>query len=205
MRSSLFGMLVLVAWGMGFPGAIAAAQELPAAASVIPTGSKIATPAGWKYFCRRHQSGCAAWQAPVVINLTEKKWQTISVVNRTENLDIRPVDAGPQWHLPVGNRGDCKEYTLEKREKLLEAGFPASALLVTIVNDLAGELHMILVVKTDRGDFVLDNLSSGIVAWDKTGYMFLQQQAPEDPNLWRNFIAPGKDKIGDLSKNRPKS
>jgi len=55
---------------------------------------------------------------------------------------------------------------------------------MTIVRDLEGEGHAILTVKTDRGEFVLDNLSNEIRPWDATGYRFVKRQSQEDPNLW---------------------
>jgi predicted transglutaminase-like cysteine proteinase len=41
--------------------------------------------------------------------------------------------------------------------------------LMTIVRDLNGQGHAILTVKTDRGDFVLDNLSADVRPWSATG------------------------------------
>ena len=45
---------------------------------------------------------------------------------------------------------------------------------MTIVRDLNGEGHAVLTVKTDRGDFVLDNLSPDVRPWSATGYQVLQ-------------------------------
>ena len=55
---------------------------------------------------------------------------------------------------------------------------------MTIVRDLNGEGHAILTVKTDRGEFVLDNLRDEILPWDETGYRFIKRQAQDDPNVW---------------------
>ncbi|HMK88727.1 MAG TPA: transglutaminase-like cysteine peptidase, partial [Methylocystis sp.] len=57
-------------------------------------------------------------------------------------------------------------------------------LLMTIVRDLNGEGHAVLTVKTDRGDFVLDNLSEDVRPWSATGYTFFKRQAQDDPNVW---------------------
>ena len=88
------------------------------------------------------------------------------------------------WDYPLDGRGDCKVYALYKRKLLIERGFPRQALLMTIVHDREGQGHAILTVKTDHGDFVLDNLSDEIRAWDATGYTFLKRQAQDDPNVW---------------------
>ena len=55
---------------------------------------------------------------------------------------------------------------------------------MTIVRDLDGEGHAILTIKTDHGEFVLDNLTDEIRPWDATGYRFVKRQAQEDPNVW---------------------
>jgi len=52
------------------------------------------------------------------------------------------------------------------------------------VRDLDGEGHAILTVKTDRGEFVLDNLTDEIRPWDATGYRFVKRQSQSDPNVW---------------------
>ena len=88
------------------------------------------------------------------------------------------------WDYPVDGMGDCKIYALFKRKLLIERGFPRQALLMTIVRDLNGEGHAVLTVKTDRGDFVLDNLSETIRPWSATGYQFYKRQAQDDPNVW---------------------
>ena len=51
---------------------------------------------------------------------------------------------------------------------------------MTIVRDLDGEGHAVLTVKTDRGDFVLDNLTDEIRPWNATGYIY-KRQAQEIP------------------------
>ncbi|WP_163579344.1 transglutaminase-like cysteine peptidase, partial [Klebsiella pneumoniae] len=84
----------------------------------------------------------------------------------------------------VDGKGDCKIYALYKRKLLLDAGFPRQALLMTIVRDLNDEGHTILTVKTDRGDFVLDNLADQVRPWDVTGYNFLKRQSQQNPNIW---------------------
>src|SRR5947199_337812 len=58
------------------------------------------------------------------------------------------------------------------------------ALLMTVVKDLEGEGHAILTVKTDRGEFILDNLTDAIRPWDATGYTYVKRQAQDDPNIW---------------------
>jgi predicted transglutaminase-like cysteine proteinase len=39
-------------------------------------------------------------------------------------------------------------------------------------------------VKSDKGEFVLDNQNESIVAWTETGYRFVKRQSQSDPNVW---------------------
>ncbi len=58
---------------------------------------------------------------------------------------------------------------------------------MTIVRDLEGQGHAILTVKTDHGDFILDNLTDRIRPWTATGYRYLKRQSQQDPNVWVSF------------------
>jgi len=35
-------------------------------------------------------------------------------------------------------------------------------------------------VRTDRGDFILDNKTSAVLAWNQTGYVFVKREGQED-------------------------
>jgi predicted transglutaminase-like cysteine proteinase len=133
------------------------------------------------------------------LRLTAKTWNVLDRINRQVNDFIEPVSnldhwgtILDHWDYPVDGKGDCKIYALYKRKLLLEEGFPRQALLMTIVRDLEGEGHAILTVKTDHGEFVLDNLSGEIRPWNATGYRFVKRQSQEDPNLWVSIGEPGK-------------
>jgi predicted transglutaminase-like cysteine proteinase len=42
----------------------------------------------------------------------------------------------------------------------------------------------VLTVKTDKGEFVLDNQNEAVLHWSETGYRFVKRQSQTDPNLW---------------------
>ena len=41
-----------------------------------------------------------------------------------------------------------------------------------------------LTVKTDKGEFVLDNQNETSWLWSETGYRFVKRQSQSDPNVW---------------------
>ena len=39
-------------------------------------------------------------------------------------------------------------------------------------------------VKSDKGEYILDNQTDDIVLWSDTGYRFVKRQSQSDPNVW---------------------
>jgi predicted transglutaminase-like cysteine proteinase len=73
---------------------------------------------------------------------------------------------------------------LLKRRMLMQAGWPRQALLITVVRDKQGDGHAVLTVKTDKGEFILDNQTEEVLLWSETEYRFVKRQSQIDPNLW---------------------
>ena len=73
---------------------------------------------------------------------------------------------------------------LLKRKMLMEQGFSATNLLITVVLQPNGEGHAVLTVRTDRGDFILDNMRNKVMLWSETEYTFLKRQSTSDPAAW---------------------
>ena len=170
---------------------IASEPALPEA-SYASVGASTSVPYGWVDFCGRRPEECnLGLLKPLDVRLTKASWVQLNRINRQVNGAIEPMTnlahwgtTLDHWDYPVDGKGDCKVYALYKRKLLIDAGFPRQALLMTVVRDLEGEGHAILTVKTDRGEFVLDNLSDEIRPWDATGYTYLKRQAQSDPNVW---------------------
>lgn len=162
------------------------------------TAGPTSIPYGWVDFCHREPQECNQPVLPAVdIDLTAKTWQTLNKINRYVNRTIIPVSNYDHWgtmldhwDYPKDGKGDCKIYALWKRKLLMDAGFPRQALLMTIVRDQNGEGHTILTVKTNGGDFILDNMRQDIRSWNATGYHFYKRQSQENPNIWVAIVDP---------------
>ena len=89
-----------------------------------------------------------------------------------------------KWSYPDDGYGDCEDYVLLKRRMLMQAGWPRSALLITVVRDQNGDGHAVLTVRSNKGEFILDNQNEKIVLWSETGYRFVKRQSQSDPNVW---------------------
>lgn len=86
--------------------------------------------------------------------------------------------------------GDCEDYALAKRDALLRHGLPAHALSLVVARTRAGETHAVLVVTTDRGDYVLDNLSYWVRPWEEVDYRWIARQNAGEASDWRAVAPP---------------
>jgi predicted transglutaminase-like cysteine proteinase len=104
--------------------------------------------------------------------------------------DIEHWGTIEKWSYPDDGYGDCEDYVLLKRRLLIQAGWPREALLITVVRDRRDEGHAVLTVKSDRGEFILDNQAEAVLPWFETGYRFVKRQSQKDPNVWVSLGNP---------------
>lgn len=188
----------LAAWASGASaGFQALPKTIPALESSIPIIGKMSAsePDGFTALCRRLPDRCRPVPARAdvevtpsgAVRLTPALTRMVVEVNRLTNLSIRPQaelrGAPDNWKIG-GLSGDCEDYALAKRERLIRAGFPTSALPIATAHLPNGEYHAVLVVRTDRGDYVLDNLSRAVTPVAKSRLRFQILQSPVDPRSW---------------------
>jgi predicted transglutaminase-like cysteine proteinase len=157
----------------------------------ISIGPEAKPPIGWVQFCNDNPGECDAQRGSARdVLLNAKAWGDLVRINRWANDHIKPLTdlehwgVVERWDYPNDGYGDCEDYVLLKRQMLMKAGWPRSALLVTVVRDKKGDGHAVLTVKTDKGEFILDNQNEGIVLWSESGYRFVKRQSQFDPNTW---------------------
>lgn len=147
-------------------------------------------PIGHVNFCRQNPHECGAkHRTDRAVKLTQENWSQLVSINGHVNQTIRPVTdqelyrTEEFWTYP-SSAGDCEDYALLKRRMLINAGWPETALLMTVVKEANGGGHAVLTVRTDRGDLILDNQDPRILPWDKTVYRFVKRQSPLQPAHW---------------------
>lgn len=140
-----------------------------------------APPVAYQIYCLRF-GGCEAGGAASV-PYTQKLAQDLAKVTRSVNRSIayRP-DKGEVWKANV-SAGDCEDYALTKRARLIRMGYPSSALRMAVGYTRKGEYHAVLVVMTDSGRFVLDNLTDKVLAVGASGVR-VRKMASADPMVW---------------------
>jgi predicted transglutaminase-like cysteine proteinase len=175
--------------------------NVPSASDIFPTNTVEPLPAsgdarapyGWVDFCKQTPAECAVdAQLPEKIHLSPETWRTLSRLNEKVNHDIQPVTdidhwgVIERWDLPVDGKGDCEDYVLLKRQQLVNKGFSRRALLVTVVVDENNDGHAVLMVRTTRGDYILDNKRNAILPWHDTGYIFVKRER-QDAMGWTSL------------------
>lgn len=120
-------------------------------------------PGGWVDFATRYPGH------PLVTNTTEEtvmltpalmdqlRQINTDVNSRKYILDQEKYAKLEHWDfMEEGGSGDCEDFAITKAQKLLDAGWPAGALILTTGVSSRGNGHAWLTVRTDQGDYGLD-------------------------------------------------
>jgi len=173
---------------------IAASGPAFAKQSLMKTGGRTSQPIGHYEYCKRQTSDCRiVSRSTNPVKLNRARWDEMVKANARANSTVAPVTdleyygVEEHWVMP-GSAGDCEDFALMKRKELMSKGWPASSLLVTVVRQKNGDGHAVLTVRTDRGDYVLDNLNGRILPWNKTEYTYLKRQAAAHSGHWETII-----------------
>jgi predicted transglutaminase-like cysteine proteinase len=157
----------------------------------MTTGPAAKGPAASYAFCRNAPRECS----PIgprsdAIRLDQARWRDLQEANESVNRtitngsDMAVYGREDVWTLPTSGKGDCEDFALLKRKRLVERGWPTSTLLITTVTTSSGEGHAVLTVVTDQGDYILDSRTSSIELWSRTGYEFYTRQSQSNPQRW---------------------
>jgi predicted transglutaminase-like cysteine proteinase len=193
--------------------ALAALAGSASAESLLPargTGSiQVVGNAGpthaWIRFCESHPDECRVdLSQPAQISLNSQVWITFTQVNERVNSSILAVTDQDHWGVldrwdyPDDGLGDCEDIQLLKRKLLVQAGLPQRAMRMAAVIDEQGQGHAVLMILTDRGDFILDNKRNAILPWRRTGYTFIKREGTNG-NAW---VALGDQSPPVVTANR---
>lgn len=175
----------------------AVARDSAVRHSAMTITGETSVPYGWVDFCARYAGACdGGLLEPEDVAFSARSSREIERINQAVNKAVVPTTdpdhwgVVDRWDYPRDGKGDCEDYALEKRRLLLASGYPRQALLMTVVKDHAGEGHAVLTVKTDHGDYVLDNMVDAVLPWEETGYRFVKRQSQSDVNGWVSIGPP---------------
>jgi len=185
--------IIAAAWvaAAGMSGFVPQSANAAEKLAYVSVGENTRAPIGWKQFCQDHPEDCTGGSISALdVQLTKAALKEMERVNRYVNDHVKPMTdldhygVVEKWAYPDDGYGDCEDYVLLKRKMLMQAGWPQSALLITVVRDKKGDGHALLPVRTDKGEYILDNQEDKILTWSGTGYRFVKRQAQTDVNVW---------------------
>jgi predicted transglutaminase-like cysteine proteinase len=153
----------------------------------IVSAAPTLTPFQHVRFCLRYPSDCKSNPAENDhIDLDAETSELLKRVNHSVNMSIIPTrksygrNLGDGWTI-APDMGDCNDYAVTKRHKLIGKGLPSKALRLAVV---------VLVVVTKKGDIVMDDLTEVIRPWQSTDYDWLKIQSATDSKFWHEIRRP---------------
>lgn len=164
-----------------------------AAASMLQPVRTIGAPQPFIAACHRYAWLCGSTSGRAMSDVDAHA--LLARVNKQVNFTVSPADdrsatgKDDDWSLPVNGKGDCEDFALMKKKKLIDAGFLSNRLAMTVVLDRRGNNHVVLMARLADGDYVLDNLSHSVKSWEKTGYTFVARQSFENKRVWQVILA----------------
>ncbi len=157
----------------------------------IGEGPKTLAPFASVVFCMQNKDQCLNTGGPSVVVLDKRHKAELVAVNTSVNRSIRPVNdkAGADvWSVDV-TAGDCEDFALTKRKKLMQLGWSSESLRIAVAITKSGEGHAVLVAKTSEGDLVLDNRFNTIKDWRNTDLKWVMAQTGSNPKYWAKVQA----------------
>lgn len=148
---------------------------------------------------------CRGVEAYTPLRLNAPTVKVLEDINLAVNWEVEPVDDIVLWNVPErwsrpvpGPDGhlqdDCDGYVIEKWYRLVtELGLPKESFYPLYADVPGYGGHLVLAVVTDRGTYILDNLTDDIVPLEKFSFTFLKRPRPGDrlDGAWERFLALG--------------
>ena len=176
---------ILAAAAAAFTFATASAN-----AESMVTGGRSSQPIGHWELCQSHPRDCTErTRRSEPVRATADVMAVLEAVNDRVNRSVIGITdwdhhgVEERWSYP-GNYGDCEDYVLAKRRMLMEYGFKAGDLLITVAIQPDGSGHAVLSVRTDRGEFILDNVERQVLHWTQTDLRYVKRQSETHAGTW---------------------
>ncbi|QPC86130.1 transglutaminase [Mesorhizobium sp. NBSH29] len=187
-------------------GSVLAALAVCGVAYAAPmqTGGLTSQPIGHFEFCKSRPAECSIRSVDLEpARMSAALLRQLTSVNLAVNAAIKPMNdidlygKDEVWTYPR-EYGDCEDYVLEKRRILMKSGVSTADLLITVVRKTDGEGHAVLTVRTDKGDYILDNLHDDVRPWEETGYRYLKRQAADHTGRWVSIRGGESPLVGSV-------
>lgn len=133
-------------------------------------------------------------EAEVAVS-TQSDMRAIEAINRDVNWRIKPrtdneaFGVADYWTLPLAygakGVGDCEDFVLQKRSTLRKSGYSLKMMSIALVEVPGQQTHAVLLLNTDRGVMVLDNLDSRVRRLSRSPYRVISREQFGAPLHWK--------------------
>ena len=176
--TGLGGLAVAIAIPTPAQSAMTGLQGPLPRSSKMMEGPLIAAPAAWFALLRNHPELDPAQTPFAPLKLTVSRAAQMIKVNKEINgrIKFRNDPGRDIWQ--VGDReGDCEDYAIRKLLTLVEDhGFPRGALTLAACRLEHGLGHAVLLVHSDKGVYVMDNLAYRVMPWHRLPYRWVARE-----------------------------
>jgi predicted transglutaminase-like cysteine proteinase len=208
-RANRGGMVALAVAAAALALGLATGQEAAAesrAPSFLAAGGPAKPTRAWAAFCASAPDDCDVnLREPAVIRYSRTAWADLVAVNAAVNeavvarTDFDHWGVSDRWDYPTDGVGDCEDIQLEKRRRLVALGYPARAMRMAVVLNPEGEGHAVLLVRTDRGDYVLDNRIGAVLPWWQARYTWVKREGEDGPQwVALGNVKPAVETAGNM-------
>lgn len=162
---------------------------LLSATLVTPAVADAKIPIGASDFCNANPSECAASGSASVPYSDDLKALLRSVNDEVNHRIVAVKEIDEQWTLNP-THGDCEDFALTKRRELIDRGIPSAAMSIAVVEQWpfeSGRLHAVLIVRTDSGDYVLDNVDPYVLTMENTNLKYMKASTPDGLESWEDL------------------
>jgi predicted transglutaminase-like cysteine proteinase len=152
----------------------------------MPLGGTVTQPLGAELFCLENATECSKQRsATQQVKMTPELWAELLSVQYNINRKFKLTqEVRFAWDYSADGTGNCVQFALEKRRALIMRGWPPGALQLATAVTPANIGHLVLVIDTDEGDWVLDNLRPDVVRWQQLPYRWIARQQGASMEDW---------------------
>lgn len=145
---------------------------------------------GQKDFCNKNPEECMEAGRRTILKWNDVKEDIIEGNEFVNAHIIAEEEEGlaDEWkiNLEAFSYGDCEDYVLTKIYAFrMYANIPQSAMRIGVAKITNEVYHAVLILRTDEGDAILDNLTDEIIFVKDSDYNFVYINDENDPMIWR--------------------
>lgn len=163
----------------------------------IKEGGPVLAPFADVVFCLKYPGECVSRGQGAMIDATPRTLAMLNAVNKDVNRSILPRnDPSGEDNWDVDPKyGDCEDYAITKRKRLIDHGLPSAATRLAVALTHEGIGHVVVVERTTAGDLILDNRTDAIEPWQNVDLRWLKIQSASNPQMWKDISAEGRPRL----------